>query len=415
VFRFVKNRKYASVRKLEKKAAKANIKYAYRKALRDNPQLQKNVAARIWQKHKIKRQYAKKLREAKRAGQAAKRGGSMISSGVKAVAGFVKRHPMATGITVLILLFTFALFSMVSSFSSIGGGGFASILTSTHIAPDADIDNTELIYTEWETDLRFQIASTESDRPGYDEYRYNIGDISHNPYELMAYLTAMYQNFKYEDVQTELQSIFAEQYSLTFTPTIETRYRTVTGFDTVMGEIYEYEVAYEWHVLTTTLTARSFADVIFSRMTTEQRQMHTLYMTTKGNRQYVGSPFDFNWLPYVTSNYGYRVHPTTGAKDYHMGIDIGVPVGTEIHAGHNGTVTTAGYDAGGYGYYVVIEDGKGLVSKYAHCDVLLVNAGQTVKKGDVIAKSGNTGNSTGAHLHFEVSVNGSLVNPLRYL
>jgi murein DD-endopeptidase MepM/ murein hydrolase activator NlpD len=174
---------------------------------------------------------------------------------------------------------------------------------------------------------------------------------------------------------------------------------------------YEVEVEYEWHILTVTLVSRSFTNVVFFRMDEDQLQHYSLLMWSKGNRQYSNSPFDFNWLPFVSSYYGYRVHPITGAKDYHLGIDISVPVGTDILAGHDGTVTFAGY-SGGYGYVVVIDDSDGLVTKYAHCDSLLVNMGQTVEEGDVIAKSGNSGSSTGQHLHFEVIKNGRYLNPI---
>jgi len=133
-------------------------------------------------------------------------------------------------------------------------------------------------------------------------------------------------------------------------------------------------------------------------------------MDSKGNRQYVFSPFAFDWLPYVTSNFGWRVHPITGAKDYHTGIDIGVATGTEIRAAKDGTVTTSGY-SGDYGYLIAVSHGDGLVTKYAHCDTLLASVGQEVKAGDVIAKVGSTGNSTGPHLHFEVILNGEYLNP----
>ena len=174
----------------------------------------------------------------------------------------------------------------------------------------------------------------------------------------------------------------------------------------------DYE-PYDWHILNINLTAKSFTMVAYTRMDDEQREFYRLYMQTKGNRQYLDSPFDFNWLPYVSSYYGYRVHPIFGDKNYHMGLDIGIAEGTEILAGHDGRVMTAAYDSG-YGNYVVLDDGNGLVSKYAHCSSLLVSAGQTVQVGDVIALVGNTGNSTGPHLHLEIIMNGQYLNPLYF-
>jgi murein DD-endopeptidase MepM/ murein hydrolase activator NlpD len=118
-----------------------------------------------------------------------------------------------------------------------------------------------------------------------------------------------------------------------------------------------------------------------------------------------------NWLPHISSYYGYRIHPISGAKDLHLGVDIALPSGTEILAAQSGTVTFAGNN-GGYGLIVVIDNGEGLVSKYAHCSALLVSAGQTVEAGQAIARVGSTGTSTGAHLHFETLKDGQYLNPL---
>ena len=177
-------------------------------------------------------------------------------------------------------------------------------------------------------------------------------------------------------------------------------------------------MTYEWRILNVNLTAKSFTDVIAARMNAEQAQLFNVLMMTKGNRQYVSNVFgDTNWLPYVTSYYGYRVHPISGEKNYHKAVDIGMPQGTEILAGHDGVVTQAG-EAGSYGLIVVLEgtmeDGKTLTTKYAHCSELLVSAGQEVKQGDVIAKVGSTGDSTGPHLHLEVLVDGQHLNPLYF-
>ncbi|MFQ7748477.1 MAG: hypothetical protein ACLRJV_15015 [Eubacteriales bacterium] len=92
------------------------------------------------------------------------------------------------------------------------------------------------------------------------------------------------------------------------------------------GETYEVEVTYEWRILNVNLTAKSFTDVIAARMDTEQAQLFNILMMTKGNRQYVSNVFgDTNWLPYVTSYYGYRVHPISGEKNYHKAVDIDAP------------------------------------------------------------------------------------------
>lgn len=116
----------------------------------------------------------------------------------------------------------------------------------------------------------------------------------------------------------------------------------------------------------------------------------------------------------VTSDYGMRVSPMSGASSNHKGIDIGASAGADIIAAADGTVTAASYSSAA-GNYVMIDHGGGLYTVYMHASSLLVSPGQTVSAGDVIAKVGSTGISTGSHLHFGVSLNGSYVSPWSYL
>lgn len=113
----------------------------------------------------------------------------------------------------------------------------------------------------------------------------------------------------------------------------------------------------------------------------------------------------------ITSRFGNRESIRTSG---HTGLDIAAPAGTPIKAAADGTVTFSGY-SGGYGYVVKLDNGNGVQTYYGHCSKLYVSAGETVEAGDVIAAVGSTGNSTGNHLHFEVRVNGSVVNPQNYL
>ncbi len=117
---------------------------------------------------------------------------------------------------------------------------------------------------------------------------------------------------------------------------------------------------------------------------------------------------------HITSYFGYRSSPTAGASSYHQGLDIGADYGAAIWAAASGTVTTASY-SNAMGNYIVISHGNGVATVYEHCSQLYVYAGQTVSQGETIAAVGSTGISTGAHLHFGVSVGGSYVNPLLYV
>ena len=116
----------------------------------------------------------------------------------------------------------------------------------------------------------------------------------------------------------------------------------------------------------------------------------------------------------ITSDFGWRTHPISGAQSFHSGIDIGGDYGEPIYAAQAGTVEYAGWISG-YGNAVIINHGGGISTLYGHCQALLVSTGQSVAQGELIAECGSTGNSTGPHCHFEVRVNGEPVNPLGYL
>jgi murein DD-endopeptidase MepM/ murein hydrolase activator NlpD len=401
-----KNAPYRKAHRLARRAEKESVRRAWQKVLAENPRLKSNAFSRAFQKRQIKKNCAQAARTAQKAAGRAKRAG-LAGRAASALAGAVKRHPIAAAIALLAALLLFALTSLIGAFAGMGSGALGGILSASYLAVDTEIESAELAYTEWETDLCLQIENPASEWPGYDEYRLNAGEIAHDPYELMAYLTAMYRDFTCAAILADLEDLFAEQYNLTVTPSAETRYADPSDAD---GD-GDYE-SNDWRVLTLTLAARDFAAVAAARMNGAQAAHYALLMQSRGARRYILNPFvDLDWLPYVTSNYGYRVHPLSGEKDLHRGVDVALPAGTEIHAGQDGTVTFAGWDEG-YGNYVVIEGAEGLKSKYAHCAALNVTTGQTVKTGDIIATVGNTGNSTGPHLHLEVLKGGLYVNPL---
>src|SRR5690349_11382806 len=117
----------------------------------------------------------------------------------------------------------------------------------------------------------------------------------------------------------------------------------------------------------------------------------------------------------ITSGFGYRTDPVTGATAYHAGLDIGAPCGTPIKAAGTGVILSAGFNSGGYGNMTLINHGNGLTTLYGHQSSIIVSAGQSVTQGQVIGYVGSTGKSTGCHLHFEVRVGGNPVDPRSYL
>lgn len=127
------------------------------------------------------------------------------------------------------------------------------------------------------------------------------------------------------------------------------------------------------------------------------------------------SPLEGDWRNRVTSEFGYRKNPTGAGGEGHTGLDMGMPLGSDVRAVKDGRVLFVRYQANGYGWHVAVDHGGGLVTLYAHCSEILVAEGQTVRGGEVIAHSGSTGRSTGPHLHLEVIQDGVPQNPRDYL
>lgn len=398
---------YAKMRKWEKKAAKANVNYLYQKTLQENPELARSTLSRLQQKRRIKKQYQKAAREAKRSAAAAKESAGLLGSAARAIVNFAGAHKGAVAIAVIVVLIVFFFASCTSSCSSMLAGGFSAMFVPSYKAEDSDIEQSELQWTQMETQLQEDIDNAERDHPGYDEYRYELDEIGHDPFQIIAFLSAMYDDFLYADVSAVLREVFDEVYTLEFIETVETR--TYTDED---GDEHEYD----WYILTTKLTTRDFEEVVRPRLeTAEHGDLYDVYMDSLGGHQKYGNPLGFEWLGSVTSLYGYRENPTAAGTQIHRGLDIAAPAGTPIYSVQDGTVIQAVHGHASYGNYILIADDKGRETRYAHCSVLTAAEGQKVKTGDKIAEVGSTGNSTGNHLHIEIKENGQYLNPLYLL
>ena len=417
----------AKVAKLEKKQFKKEVNFQYQKFLEENPQMQKKALRKRLQKQRIKREYIK-ARKKTAAGKTAEQAFEKTKNGAVTVARklqeFARRNAgllVTVGIMALLLMIIMV---SVSSCGAMFADTQSTILAASYLSKPKEIDAADLQFTRLELDLQNEIDRVETDYPGYDEYSYNLGAIGHNPFTLISYLSAVHTEFTASGVESEIQALFDEMYTLTLTPDTETRTRTVTKTgtrtvtDPVTGEEteeeyeYEEEEEYEVSILRVTLTVIPLENLVSGKMDTEQAEIFAMYRETNGLLQEFASPLDLYWYYYVSSYYGYRKNPSTGNEEFHRGVDIAVPTGTTVYAAHDGTVTAAAYDSH-YGNYVVIEI-DGYTTKYAHMDSISVGVGQTVEKGTIIGTTGNTGSSTGSHLHIECLYDGEYYNPLFY-
>ncbi len=297
-YRSHKLKPYRAAAKAERAAEKANVNYLYQKALQDNPQIAaSNPASRFMQKQRIKRQYAKAMKKggaatAARAAENTRKAAKKTAEETKKTVSFVARHPVGVIVAVAALLLSVMIFSGLSSCSSIFSGTINGVLGTSYTSEDSDLVAVENTYAGKEAALQSQIDNIESTYPGYDEYRYDLDDIFHNPHELASYLTALLQSYTPASAQAELQRVFDKQYTLTVTPTVEVRYRTETRTDSE-GNRYTVQVPYNYYILNVSLTNTPISSLAPSLLTPEQLDMFRVYLETSGNKPLIfggGSP-----------------------------------------------------------------------------------------------------------------------------
>lgn len=291
-----KLRQYKKLERLEKKGNKDAVDSIFAERMKSDPQAGSNLFSRWRQKQAIKKEYA-----AAKAGAAAAE--NTASGTAKAAQGtvsitekafqFVQSHShiiigiAAVGLLVLVIA------GSVSSCSVLINGGGNVVLGTSYTAEDEDLKGVETDYTKLEDKLRKQIDRIETDHPGYDEYRYNLAEIGHNPYELASLLTVEFENYTRSQVQARLQSIFEAQYELKLEEKVEirTRKETRVGYRynpiTGTGHTYTYQVTvqYEYKILNVTLLNRGVDYVARnSGLTDDQLQRYEVTLECRGNR-----------------------------------------------------------------------------------------------------------------------------------
>ena len=274
---------YRAAAKAEKAAFKANVEFQYQKLLQENPQLAaSNPLSRYWQKQQIKKQYAKAVRTG--GVKSAKTAADHTQKATRKTAEFVTRHWKGVVLLIAALLLFIMTAAGVSSCSSLFSGLMNGVLGTSYTSEDSDLVAVENNYAAMENELQQRIDNIERDYPGYDEYRYDLDNIGHNPHALASYLTALLQSYTPQSAQAELERIFDMQYTLTLTEEVEIRYRTETSTDPETGETTTEQVPYEYYILHVSLTNRDITTIAPEVLTAEQLQMFRVYLETSGNK-----------------------------------------------------------------------------------------------------------------------------------
>ena len=274
---------YRAAAKAEKATFKANVEFQYQKCLQENPQLAaSNPLSRYWQKQQIKKQYAKAVRTG--GMKSAKTAADHTQKVARKTAEFVTRHWKGVVLLIAALLLFIMTAAGVSSCSSLFSGLMNGVLGTSYTSEDSDLVAVENNYAAMENELQQRIDNIERDYPGYDEYRYDLDNIGHNPHALASYLTALLQSYTPQSAQAELERIFDMQYTLTLTEEVEIRYRTETSTDPETGETTTEQVPYEYYILHVSLTNRDIATIALEVLTAEQLQMFRVYLETSGNK-----------------------------------------------------------------------------------------------------------------------------------
>ncbi len=350
------------------------------------------------------------------------------------VAEFIEEHPLGFLIAGAVLIIVLVISGSLSSCSLMAGGGGNSILATSFTAQDADIVAVEGDYVSLETDLQNTINRIEADHPGYDEYQYDLSEIAHNPFELAALLTVLYEDYTESEVQSMLQTIKDYQYTLTLTQVVETRTRTeertgtrtihhADGTTTTEEYTYEVEVEYDYYILKTKLTNNGIQAAINALgLTEEQLQRYAVILEMRGNK-----PDIFGDNPYanpgVSEEYQDYDVPAEYLTDQQFANMLNE---AERYLGYpyvwGGSSPSTSFDCSGFVSYVINNCGNGwnygrLTANGWKNTTARVNASD-VKPGDLIFFQGTYDTSGASHVGIVVDPANKIMihcgNPIQY-
>ena len=288
-YRSHKLKPYRKAAQAERKLEKANIEALFQKSIYENPAAASNPLSRWQQKQQIKKQYAAAKRAAQSGGSAAGaaqktgKAAKTVKEKAQQAGAYVMRHKKGFGIALGLFLIVCLLLNTMSSCSMMAQSIGSAISGTTYPSDDPELVAVEADYAAKEAALQAEIDNIESSHPGYDEYRYDLDMIGHDPHELAAYLSAVLQGYTRASAQAELERIFAAQYQLTLTEEVEVRYRTETRTDSE-GNEYDVEVPYNYYILNVTLTSKPISSAASELLTPDQLEMYQVYRQTLGNK-----------------------------------------------------------------------------------------------------------------------------------
>ena len=284
-YRSHKLKPYRKAAQAEQKLEKANVNALYQKSLRENPQLTSNPFSRWQQKQTIKKEYAAAKRAGNTAGGTAKTASKTAKTASKTAktvkekaqqaGAFIMRHKKGFLLVGAIFLLICLLLNTMSSCSMMAQSIGSAISGSTYPSDDPELVAVEADYAAREAVLQAEIDNIESSHPGYDEYRYDLDMIGHDPHELAAFLSAVLQGYTQSSAQGELERVFSAQYTLTLTEEIQIR--TYTDED---GDTHEYE----YRILHVKLESRPISSLATELLTPDQLEMYQVYRQTLGNK-----------------------------------------------------------------------------------------------------------------------------------
>ena len=266
-----------------------------------------NWFSRWWQKQDIQKSYRAATRSGGTAVQTAggkavsngttaaksgmerviDKGKSVVSTAVNGIANFAKSNAHVLLIVGVFLLLLMLVMSAFSSCSILFSGTTQVSGQTIYTAEDRDIRGAETDYKKLEKELDKKIKRTPADHPGYDEYRYHLDAIEHDPWQLTSFLTTLYDDYTRSEVQAKLKETFAKQYKLTTWVEVQTRYRTVVMIDIFTGIPYTVQVPYEYRIFHTKLVNKGLEVVIREELDNDQWKRYEIFQDTLGGRPYL--------------------------------------------------------------------------------------------------------------------------------